>query len=217
LRNLSIVVLLALIELVTLGTLLLTLSGFLAVSLQIVTILALLFPVYAVWRQNLEKRRELVEGVRIWADHWDLMTRQFVEAGAPHPSQVTEDDVSSVRALADKTADQLAEALARGFRMFKISQPITDLISALRAFARNKDFSKNHGLFVQKISDLRPKTQSVIDAADLEYAKYGLRYGIPQKYFTILTSRIAGGIAALVLLILTLLWATVVLIRLLGG
>jgi hypothetical protein len=190
---------------------------FLAVAVQLVTILALLFPVYAVWRQNLERKRRLVEDVRIWADHFDLISRQFVDPVQLHPSQVSNDDVKAIRVLSNKAADHLAEALARGFRVFRDSSPITNLISALRTFARNEKFLQNKGLFIQEIVNLRPKTQAVTDLASGEYAKATTRYGLPQRCYAIVTSRIVGRVAIVTLVICTLLWAIVVVLRVLGS
>jgi len=212
-RNLLILVLLVLVEIAIIGIVKLGLFGFLETSVQIATILALLLPVYALWRQNLEKKRDLVDGVRIWAAHFDLMTRQFVEPGAPAPGQLTLDDVGKVRALADTTADHLAEAIARGYRLFKDSTPITSLISALRVFARNMEFSRNHGLFIQEIQNLRPKTQAVSDIANKEIAKHNTRFGLPEKSFTVLTSRLAERIVVSALVVFTVLWGIVVLSR----
>ncbi len=211
-----------LVEAVGVGCLLLTHSVFLGVSVQIVTILALSFPVYAVWRRNREKNRDLVDGVRIWSWHWDLMTRQFLDSTKINPRLVTRDDVKGICDLANNTADHLAEAHARAGRKIEHSQPITDFISALRFFARNRvKFSKdskdsrNKKLFITAIRNLQSKAADTSNEANVVYDRLSTRYGVPKRYYNILTSSIVGWIAALAL-IFAVLWLGLVLMRLLG-
>jgi len=157
--------------------------GFIAILVQIATIAALIFPVYSWGRERLDDKRELVDTIRIWADHFRFMTDHFV--GMP-ANEVTGENVKMVQELADKTADHLAESLARAGRIVDLTGPAyNQFILELRTFARKEEFTfpGNGHLFLHELeSKLRPKAASVDEATNKEIRKFEIRHGVPERY-----------------------------------
>jgi len=152
-----------------------------ATLVEVATIFALSFPVYSFWRMQFDKKRELVDAVRMWVARFQHMVDYI-------PSSLTPNEVTlvldNVRKIAEDTADNLSEALAKGEPyMEKLLSETDRFIVDLRNFAKILVPANVDGARVLvEVGKLLSKAATIQEVAKKELERFALRNGVPVKY-----------------------------------
>lgn len=152
------------------------------VLVQIATVVALIFPLYSWEKERLDKRYEQVDDLRVWADHFDYMTKHFQQIPSGH---ILGDEVKAAQGLATSAADHLALALARCVTTIgsksDLAIHIVDFILALRKFAMDDSLPGNIPKFLSDLGTLQPFADDIGNGARAETrTRFRLRYAVPQ-------------------------------------